>query len=653
MNRVMTMQLQKETNRCGTIVKRLALQERATVADDTPTRLYSTWLSQECEVRTGPEYMIRKYRFFENGTFSLLRYYYAEESCSLATHTVVAHGTIQILLPSTMIPGTTEAKVYLDRVYLIPLNRQVAHKYRHKVNISCGPQPKWRPYMAQMIYEQQVYRSSILERYGPTYNSLQIYPTLRKQRSINCLEALGIEFSELELLRVQKRMFDVRFVALEQNYRPKVELLLGDYAKNSGLQKTTRKPTFLQSTSLLRIDTVSECPICGTIARGTEYSPPLLHEAAALPALIGGLWLSLACESIEGGFWSKRLFRIHSADRLWTGRWDYYVDPKCSTLFYTVTAAGSYVQRTMGQHNRRIDNDQSYENHFNNIPEMNDPRINVEENITSTTTYPPNSNLENTRSTRSSREPRSKFDNVFPHYLNISRRSWSINERKLNLPKKILQTIHDTESVDKSARRSLVSKREKRNLEGSIYRHILQNTETSMADSFVAMLRSNRGEENNKKKSSFVLGGLSGSTELDLHVAESTLIPGNSAVARRCGFRETVKSSLLRISLSSWPRNCVPRTVEAPSTLGLKAKLSMDWSGYYILLLGPRDDDPWNPPLRRCSGVPPRNPFLKAHLRRSIGIRYGLLSSASSSFSISMIVKSLSLAMLMLILPIL
>lgn len=78
-----------------------------------------------CEIRAGPKYIIRKYSFFKNNSFLLLQYYYDEESCSIATYTVVARGSVQILSPSVVIPGATETNVQLDSVHLIPLNRQV------------------------------------------------------------------------------------------------------------------------------------------------------------------------------------------------------------------------------------------------------------------------------------------------------------------------------------------------------------------------------------------------------------------------------------------------------------------------------------------------------------------------------------------------
>lgn len=92
-----------------------------------------------------------------------------------------------------------------------------------------------------------------------------------------------------------------------------------------------------------------DCPICGSVFRATESSPPLFHQTPSFPAVIGGRWSSVRCESVEGGFWSKRFFRIYSENDRWIARWTYYTDPICMNPLYMVTAAGNYIQRAFGQ----------------------------------------------------------------------------------------------------------------------------------------------------------------------------------------------------------------------------------------------------------------------------------------------------------------
>lgn len=76
-------------------------------------------------MRAGPQYILRKYTFFKNGTFLLLRYHYAEESCSIATHTVIIRGSIKLLRPSTVVSGATETRFHVDAVNIVPLTSEV------------------------------------------------------------------------------------------------------------------------------------------------------------------------------------------------------------------------------------------------------------------------------------------------------------------------------------------------------------------------------------------------------------------------------------------------------------------------------------------------------------------------------------------------
>ena len=127
------------------------------------------------------------------------------------------------------------------------------------MNVSCNPQPRWRPYVPQLIYEKSS-RLSSFSWEGPKYNSFfqQRHPILpsRKHRGIDCLEPLGLEFNELKLVRVQTKPSTSMAFALGSNGTPRVELHLGSLPPNVYSKKSHRS-TSLQPTPMLRSDTVS------------------------------------------------------------------------------------------------------------------------------------------------------------------------------------------------------------------------------------------------------------------------------------------------------------------------------------------------------------------------------------------------------------
>ncbi|CAG5101379.1 Similar to apcdd1: Protein APCDD1 (Xenopus laevis), partial [Cotesia congregata] len=600
---------------CESAVKQVINEDRAKIVDDSPGRLHANWLSQECEVRTGPEYIIRKYRFYENGTFTLIRHHYAEESCSIATHTVVATGVIRLLSSSGLAPGATETKYRLDHVYIIPLTPQVAHKFGHRVNISCTPQSRWRAFGAQVIYESQSsqrYLNLNLNFEIPTH-----YPIKRTQKSLhhrssysninslNCLESLGIDYNELKLIRVEKKT-----------------------------------------------------------ATSTAFGLGL--NVAALPALLGGSWISSSCESCEGGLWIKRQLQFYSGDFLWTGRWDYYSDPKCNYFLYTVTAAGSYIQRP----------EKLKHNQFSSTDDDNKDSSLLTKQAHSSSNLLANKRRYKRKSKQVEDKDYSKYDKWHVDWITSdSEKLLDIlgsNSLRMPLPSNLFKNNPPTRSnshlniinklkifVDTTTSRTITFSSDKKNFRVNYigthsatddsYRHLLENSQPSMAESFTMMLKGNQNDESsvskvnadekeetilNKKKSSVLSSKiLTGTTELDLHVAESLLIPGDLTIVNNCGgnIDDNGYGGFIIRPLNYWPRNCVKHAIETPSTLGLRAKIGVNWSGQYTLLLGPRDDNLWEPPLRQCGSTPSYNYVLRAHLRLSLGYKYGLLISSSSS----------------------
>lgn len=72
---------------------------------------------------------------------------------------------------------------------------------------------------------------------------------------MGCLESFGIEFGELKLLRVQKKMFQPKTYGDASYQAPRFELLLASTAPNVHF-RWTYKPTSLQTMVMVRADTV-------------------------------------------------------------------------------------------------------------------------------------------------------------------------------------------------------------------------------------------------------------------------------------------------------------------------------------------------------------------------------------------------------------
>lgn len=342
---------------------------------------------------------------------------------------------------------------------------------------------------------------------------------------------------------------------------------------------------------------IQDCPSCGLIARGKDKSPPLLVQRVTLPALLGGSWISPVCESQIGGVWLRRHFMIYGGDKLWTGRWDYFSDPRCNNFLYAISAAGSYVQRPARRLRRH------------SVEEDDDGSSPLYDYVQESTPA--------ASSTRAKRQAKNKkIVNAFAKIVGYGNGDEAAQKEH---PRKEFENIELL--------------RDKRGLDDvDYYRHLLQTAQPSMAESFAAMLRGNQRNEGTTKKPLVPVIPM-GTTEVDLHVAESMMIIGDVNVAQRCGadFDEET-NSFNNPRLTSWPSDCVEHSVDAPSTIGLRARVGIDWYGGYILQFGSRDSALWDAPLLQCGATSLKNPLLRSHLRRSVGIKFGLFSASSGNF---------------------
>ncbi len=80
---------------------------------------------RRCEVRPGPEFLVRRYEFGrpENGSspFVLRQFHYGDRDCGRKPlFAVTAWGAVRLRQKSWAVPGATEVGVTLHKVSLVP-----------------------------------------------------------------------------------------------------------------------------------------------------------------------------------------------------------------------------------------------------------------------------------------------------------------------------------------------------------------------------------------------------------------------------------------------------------------------------------------------------------------------------------------------------
>ncbi|XP_013792098.1 protein APCDD1-like, partial [Limulus polyphemus] len=161
-----------------------------------------------CEIRPGPEYLLRNYQFTKS-RFHLLQYYYLDDMCTVPAFSVFAWGHYFFRRPSMVVPGGMDVDYDLRGVDIMAYKNGVVDSLRHKINRSCPGHLKsrWRTYKKYRLYGYTATREQ------------------SDQQDIDCLAGLHLTFNELQLMRVEYRK------KLHRGHRQRkksIELFLGD-----------------------------------------------------------------------------------------------------------------------------------------------------------------------------------------------------------------------------------------------------------------------------------------------------------------------------------------------------------------------------------------------------------------------------------------
>ncbi|KAJ3663253.1 hypothetical protein Zmor_007556 [Zophobas morio] len=346
-----------ELAKCEKVAAVGAWRDHNTLVETSLRTLAGTWISEGCETRPGPEYVLRWYTFSHEGEYNLVQHHYWDDSCSSPKLTVVSYGRIT-LRNSLVQPEAANGLAKPTNITVIPQDGAAVDVLNKLVARECPGQywKSWKRGEEHLVYDNRQDRRGTFNLWSHSYQPITNHQPIHRPHlgqtagDISCLGSLKWAFNELKLLKIQFRPI------YETHKHPRhveMELLLGDIHTNKR-RREFYSPTSFQ-VPLLRhtkgenftlhkhqFMVINSNTLSANFMTNVK-TPPHLIEKPHLPPYIWGEWTSSRCESRPLDVYLMRHFSFYEDDLQWVGEHKFFSDPFCTYPKFIVTAAGHFT----------------------------------------------------------------------------------------------------------------------------------------------------------------------------------------------------------------------------------------------------------------------------------------------------------------------
>uniref|UniRef100_A0A8C1FV35 APCDD1 domain-containing protein n=1 Tax=Cyprinus carpio carpio TaxID=630221 RepID=A0A8C1FV35_CYPCA len=291
---------------CHSRLKQLHGQQ---VTVHLPPNITGHWVSSSCEVRPGPEFITRSYRFYADLSFQALQFFYQDPDCSEPSYSLRIRGSVRPLRGSWLVRGGAVCEYHLSRVQLL-CHGPAAELVQQRLRSSCDLRQPLRPGRTYELWDE------------------------RWAAGRDCTRGLDFSMQELRLMRLERRGHH------GDPSRPE-ELFLGD-VHTERAQRSLHQPAGYQTP--LQSAKMERCGICQIVSSADLHHPPVLPAQPDRPVRLHGNWVSTRCEVRPGVLFLTRQLTFDEDSQTWTGQYDHFSDPVCRHPTFSISASGRYTR---------------------------------------------------------------------------------------------------------------------------------------------------------------------------------------------------------------------------------------------------------------------------------------------------------------------
>ncbi|XP_026097362.1 protein APCDD1-like [Carassius auratus] len=267
-----------------------------------PPNITGHWVSSSCEVRPGPEFITRSYRFFPDLSFQALQFFSQNPECSEPSYSLRIRGSVRPLRGSWLVRGGSVCEYHLSRVQL--LCHGPAPELQQRMPSSCDLRQPLRPGRIYELWDE------------------------RWAAGRDCTRGLDFSMQELRLMRLERS-------------GQQEELFLGD-VHTERAQRSLHQPAGYQTP--LQSAKTERCEVCRIVSSADLHHPPVLPVQPERPVRLQGHWVSTRCEVRPGVLFLTRLLTFHEDSQTWSGQYDHFSDPVCHHPTFSISASGRYTR---------------------------------------------------------------------------------------------------------------------------------------------------------------------------------------------------------------------------------------------------------------------------------------------------------------------